>query len=655
LLAINYLANPASIRNLQLQQQQSSAERKDFAKDGRMRAPRLPSSRLVVAFSLSVLLCLTARAQNFNVQSYSAPVAQHIRQANLNNDAYPDLILFGDNQATALGESNPGTPLTVMINDGKGGFPNATALDTNGAVTVAIAVADFNGDGLQDIAACSSPANVNEQNELNIWINQGSGRFTLAHSINVPYGCTTVAAGDANKDGIADVVVAARDSGEGNQYNNVIITYFGDGSGGFPTNVVQQGVPADVTGNLCGTGEIAGADFDQDGNLDLIIVTECYNANNASTVWYAKGDGTGHYNGEELFASNDNLTVDEPYVADVNNDGKPDVVMVGKPASAGSSAAGGDLQFLVDDGNGSFSLSQVYHAGSPDQIFAGASGNFNGDLYQDVIVGYTDSRQPALTMLYGGSTGQYGAPVPLSTPGGFPISLATADFNNSGQTGIAALQQNASGQYTIAVYLNDTTTGGSCTAPSSAGVNICSPTAGTSPSSPVQFVAAGTGASGTVNHLELWIDGQKIGNYSGATMRTTVPLNNGSHTATIVEVDSKGAYVKSAPDTFTVSGTSGGSGAGGCEGPDSPGVNVCSPVVGSTVASPVNVIAAGTGASGEVNHLELWIDGNKMGNYPGASMNANVTLAAGSHAVTVVEVDSQMHYVKSSPVTFTVK
>jgi len=93
----------------------------------------------------------------------------------------------------------------------------------------------------------------------------------------------------------------------------------------------------------------------------------------------------------------------------------------------------------------------------------------------------------------------------------------------------------------------------------------------------------------------------------------------------------------------------------GCEAPSSAGVNVCSPTAGSVVNSPANVIAAGTGASGEVNHLELWIDGNKIGNYPGATMNTNVTVAAGTHSGPVVEVDSELHYVKSNPVSFTAR
>ena len=169
---------------------------------------------------------------------------------------------------------------------------------------------------------------------------------------------------------------------------------------------------------------------------------------------------------------------------------------------------------------------------------------------------------------------------------------------------------------------------------------------------PVQFTGSGTGASGTVNHLELWIDGKKIGNYPGNTMTASVPLANGSHTATLIEVDSASHYLKSTPVTFTVGA---GGGSGSCRAPSSPGANLCSPSPGSTVASPVAFTGAGTGATGKVDHLELWVDGNKIGNYPGATMSASVRLASGSHSATLVEVDSSFHYAKSMPVSFTVR
>ena len=43
-------------------------------------------------------------------------------------------------------------------------------------------------------------------------------------------------------------------------------------------------------------------------------------------------------------------------------------------------------------------------------------------------------------------------------------------------------------------------------------------------------------------------------------MSASVPLANGSHTATLVEVDSSSNFIKSTPITFTVSGGGGGGG-----------------------------------------------------------------------------------------------
>jgi hypothetical protein len=90
-----------------------------------------------------------------------------------------------------------------------------------------------------------------------------------------------------------------------------------------------------------------------------------------------------------------------------------------------------------------------------------------------------------------------------------------------------------------------------CAAPSAPGVNFCSPRQGQSFGASVQFAAAGRGASGSVQRMELWVDGRKINNYFGSQMNATVPLALGTHTATAVEVDSRGAYIKSAPVTFT--------------------------------------------------------------------------------------------------------
>jgi hypothetical protein len=87
---------------------------------------------------------------------------------------------------------------------------------------------------------------------------------------------------------------------------------------------------------------------------------------------------------------------------------------------------------------------------------------------------------------------------------------------------------------------------GSCPPPSAPGVNVCAPVAGGTYSSPVAVTAAGLPANGTLVRMELWVDGKKIGNYTNGQVQTSVPLPTGSHTVTVVEVDSTGGSLKQA-------------------------------------------------------------------------------------------------------------
>ena len=135
---------------------------------------------------------------------------------------------------------------------------------------------------------------------------------------------------------------------------------------------------------------------------------------------------------------------------------------------------------------------------------------------------------------------------------GFPAPIIARDLNRDEKADLAVIQLVYNTQQSsLLVYLNQMSSG-VCSAPASRGVHVCAPVAGQTYTSPVQFIATGRGASGSVNHLELWIDGRKINNYSGSQLRTSVPLSSGSHTATVVEVDSKGAFIKSSPVTFKV-------------------------------------------------------------------------------------------------------
>jgi hypothetical protein len=196
-----------------------------------------------------------------------------------------------------------------------------------------------------------------------------------------------------------------------------------------------------------------------------------------------------------------------------------------------------------------------------------------------------------------------------------------------------------------AAYLIQSST--ACSVPAIVGVHVCNPVVGSAYSSPLQITATGKGASGTVSRMEVWLDGVKKYSNAGSSVTVSMTMTSGPHYVNVVEVDSKGAYVKSGRINFTITAT--------CSTPTSPGVHMCTPVTGASYSSPIVVKAAGAGASGVVSRMELWIDGKKISNYPGAFINTSVSLPAGVHQATTVEVDSKGAYLKSAVAKFTVK
>jgi len=89
-----------------------------------------------------------------------------------------------------------------------GGATIGNGLDTEiGADAVDFAVGDIDGDGTLDAVACT----IEGGGELQLLMGDGTGQFTAAAALPAP-GCMLVAVGDFNGDGLGDVAVA---DGEG--------------------------------------------------------------------------------------------------------------------------------------------------------------------------------------------------------------------------------------------------------------------------------------------------------------------------------------------------------------------------------------------------------------------------------------------------------
>jgi hypothetical protein len=123
------------------------------------------------------------------------PGAGSIAVGDFNGDGIPDLLTVN-----ALDNSSS---LSVLPGNGDGTFrPPITTTSAQGALGPAV-VADFNGDGILDVAAVSPSAN-----SVSVFLGNGDGTFQAPLSFAVDNNPRGLAVGDFNGDGFPDLATA---------------------------------------------------------------------------------------------------------------------------------------------------------------------------------------------------------------------------------------------------------------------------------------------------------------------------------------------------------------------------------------------------------------------------------------------------------------
>lgn len=347
----------------------------------------------------------------------TVPEPNVVAAADFNGDGIPDLAISNSNSG--------GTLLSILLGNGDGTFTATTASPTVGLYPDSIVVADFNADGVPDLALTSV-----DQSVVTILLGNGDGTFKSSPNLSTVSIPQSVATGDFNGDGIADLAVVNANS---------VLIFLGNGDGTFtvsPTNS-STGMSA-IT--------VAAGDFNGDGIPDLAVVNSCgpsYPCNNAHgtvTILIGKGDGT--------FTTALASPVAGPspvglVVADFNGDGKLDLAV----SNYGNDSVGAATIFL-GNGDGTFQTGVNLAQGlDPRQLVVG---DFNCDGIPDLAIAYFWSR--TMTIVPGNRDGTFGTPIVTSSYAFLSSGyVASADFNGDGVPDLAIPDQNPNG--TVAVVL----------------------------------------------------------------------------------------------------------------------------------------------------------------------------------------------------------
>lgn len=175
-----------------------------------------------------------------------------------------------------------------------------------------------------------------------------------------------------------------------------------------------------------GPGSIAWGDFSNDGNLDVVITAQNLSDSFFSQLWHNNGNGTFTLvNGTGLPGMSSSSMV----VADFDNDGRPDILMMGTIDFNNDKACG----IWRNNGNGTFSQISIPGLSGIDGGQAVAA-DFNNDGYMDFLVTGSDANNYNVTQLWRNNGN--GTFTLMTLPSGlsqvYGNSLAVADVNNDG-------------------------------------------------------------------------------------------------------------------------------------------------------------------------------------------------------------------------------
>jgi hypothetical protein len=381
----------------------------------------------------------------YGTAEYPGPLAV----ADFDLDGDMDLVAGSYGRVTQ-NESYGGTSVTVLLNNGDGTFAPGVdyAVYTRPA---SVAVGDIDGDGLPDVVtggeggvtvlhnlgtfdlAQSMPvdrpeavalADVNGDRTLDLvvavsgisWVlvfpNRGDGYFEYYGQVwrsHTGGGPAAIAPGDFDRDGRTDLAVACR--------GNVLAVMPGNGDGSFGSAL--------SAGDLRYPTDVAAADFDGDGELDLVTsagigaygpMIQVKNGLGNGTFGPARRFGSGWPNGSQSIS-----------LADFDGDGRIDI-------GASDYGDGAPNYNRVFRNTGGADFYKEYPLAGSSFGWSCASGDLTGDGFPDLAV--IASKESFVQIYAGSASGVAGTPIEVPCQSN-AMDVCVGDFNADGRQDMA--------------------------------------------------------------------------------------------------------------------------------------------------------------------------------------------------------------------------